>query len=50
MIDFANDIDEEDFEDLEDGEAYPYYLVGKRKFLGSLRLDEITLTIVDPPI
>ena len=50
MIDFANDINEEDFEDLEDGEAYPYYLVGKRKVLGSLRLAEITLTIVDPLI
>ena len=47
MIVFDINIDEEDFEELEDGEAF-LYLVGKPKFFRSLRLDEITLTIVDP--
>jgi len=47
MIVFDINIDEEDFEDLENGEAF-LYLVGKPRFFRNLRLGEITLHITDP--
>jgi len=46
MIDLDINIDPADFDSLEDGANL--YLVGKPKFFKSLRLDDITLTIVDP--
>jgi len=46
MIDLDIDIDPADFDSLMDGAQL--YLVGKPKFFKGLRLDDITLTIVDP--
>jgi len=46
MIDLDINIDPADFDSLEDGANL--YLVGKPKFFKGLRLDDITLTIVDP--
>jgi hypothetical protein len=46
MIDLDINIDPADFDSLMDGAQL--YLVGKPKFFKSLRLDDITLTIVDP--
>ena len=46
MIDLDINIDSADFDSLEDGAQL--YLVGKPKFFKGLRLDDITLTIVDP--
>jgi len=46
MIDLDINIDPADFDSLEDGAQL--YLVGKPKFFKGLRLDDITLTIVDP--
>jgi hypothetical protein len=49
MIQFNIPIDEEDLADLEDGQAH-LYLVGKPKLFRSLKLDDVTLSIVDPVI
>ena len=46
MIDLDMSIDPADFDSLKDGAQL--YLVGKPKFFKGLRLDDITLTIVDP--
>jgi hypothetical protein len=46
MVDLDINIDPADFDSLMDGAQL--YLVGKPKFFKGLRLDDITLTIVDP--
>ena len=48
MIDLDININPADFDSLKDGAQL--YLVGKPKFFKGLRLDDITLTIVDPVI
>jgi len=46
MIDLDINIDPADFDSLKDGAQL--YLIGKPEFFKGLRLDDITLTIVDP--